>query len=114
MSALSALRIKAAEKYPAYSLDLENGTIVTLKSIMDLDDAALDTFSESQKRLTSLEDSDDLTELRTEFVDVLALVSDNPAAVQAALMHETLGVITVVFQEYTESLNAASKSAGTE
>lgn len=113
MPAISALRNKSAEKYPAYPLDFENGDTVTLKSIMDLDDAALKIFSDSQKRLAEVEESDDLALLRSEFVDVLAQVSDNPEAVRRGLAKETLGVITVVFEEYTESLNAGTKSEGT-
>lgn len=114
MSTLSAIRAKAAEKYPAYTLDLENGVTVTLKSIMDLTDYALESFSESQKRLASLEEADDLGLLKAEFVKVLADVSDNPTAVHSILDRETLGIITTIFTEYTESLNDAAKSEGTE
>lgn len=110
MSALSALRAKAAVKYPAYQLDLENGSLVTLKSVMSLDKAALKAFSESQKRLAEVDESEDLEELRQEFITVLAQVSNDPQAVKAGLDNEELGVITVIFEEYTESLNAGTKS----
>lgn len=114
MSAISEIRAKAAEKYPAYTLDLDTGESVTLKSIMELDDKALADFSETQKRLTELETSEDLAGLRTEFVTALAQVSDNPTAVRENLSKETLGVVAVLFEEYTASLNDASKSKGTE
>ena len=115
MTALSALRTKAAEKYKPYELDFEDGQgPAHLKSIMDLTKEELAQFNVSQKRLSSMDESEDLEGLREEFVSALAGVADDKARVAEGLASESLGVLTVIFEEYAGSLAEGSKSAGTE
>jgi hypothetical protein len=116
MSALSALRAKSAEKYPGYELDLEDGQgPVQLKSIMDLDKEEIRLFSASQKRLTASDENDDLEGSRAEFISLLAGVSSDKVRVSNALEAEALGVLMVLFEEYSGSISAdASKSESTE
>lgn len=116
MSALSALRVKSAEKYPGYELDLEDGQgPVQLKSIMDLDKDEITLFSASQKRLTASDENEDLEGSREEFISLLAGVSSDKARVAAALEGEALGVLMVLFDEYRDSISPdASKSPSAE
>lgn len=113
MTSRSELRALAAAKYPDYKLDLEDGQPeVSLKSIMDLDSDELRQFNESQKRLTSSDESDDLLLTREEFISLLAGVSSDKARTAASLEGETLGYLTILFEQYSTSLKAeeATKS----
>lgn len=115
MTALSALRSKAAEKFKPYELDFEDGQApAQLKSIMDLSKEELAQFNASQKRLTAMDESEDLEGLREEFVSALSGVSDDKARVAEGLGSESLGVLTVIFEEYAGSLAEGAKSPGTE
>jgi hypothetical protein len=112
MTALSAFRAKSAEKYQAMPLEFDDGTSVILKSIMDLTKDELKLFNDSQKRLQKSDESDDLEEVRSEFVSALAGVSSDKAATAAALDQESLGVLTQLFEAYASSLSEGAKSPG--
>ena len=110
MSTASAIRAKAAAKYPAYPIDFEDGASIVLRSVMELSDNELKDFTQSSKDLSKADESDDVSELKTQFVETLAKVSDNPKMAASKLSGESLGFLTVVFTEYAEGLSAGSKS----
>jgi hypothetical protein len=112
MSALSALRTKAADKYPSYDMDLEDGqSPAVLKNIMFLDKEELQLFSASQKRLKDDDENDDLEATRAELISLIAGVSSDKARVAEKLEAEALAVIVLVFEEYAGSLSEdATKS----
>lgn len=111
MTAISELRAKAAAKYPAYSIEFEDGATFSLKSIMELSKPERKEFSTASKRLNGLDEDEDLDGLHSEFVSILASVSNDREAVSARLGNETLGFLSVVFEEYAGSVAAGSKSA---
>lgn len=112
MSALSALRTKAAAKYPSYELDLEDGqSPAILKNIMFLDKDELTLFSASQKRLKEDDENDDLEATRSELISLIAGVSSDKARVAEKLEVEPLAVVVAVFEEYAASASEdATKS----
>lgn len=110
MTALSALRAKAISKYPAYELVLDDETVVQLKSVMVLDDEELVQFTNSQKKLTTLDEADDSAGLKAEFVSLLAGVSSDRARTAEALDREGLGVLALILEEYVGSLSEGTKS----
>lgn len=110
MTALSAIEEKASELYPSYPLEIGDGTTITLKSMMDLDDTELKLFNASQKRLTAMDESEDVEKLKEEFVSILAGVSDDKARLTEILSGKTLGVLTVLFKDYAGALEEGTKS----
>lgn len=110
MTALSQFRSKSTEKYPGTPVTFDDGVTVNLKSIMDLDDKELKDFTESQKRLTALDASDDVAALKHEFVSTLAGLSSDKAKTATELDKEPLGVLTEIFKEYSASAQDAAKS----
>lgn len=111
MTALSQFRNQSAAKYPGTQITFDDGSSVTLKSMMDLNDAELKDFSDSQKRLTALDESDDVSELKGEFVATLAGLSTDKAKTATELDKEPLGVLTEIFKEYSASAQDAAKSS---
>lgn len=110
MTALSALRAKAATKYPSFELELDGGFTVTLKSLMLLDDAELKQFNDSQKKLVAMDEEDDVEASKAVFVDILSGISSDRAATSEALDREPLGVLALLFEEYAAASGDASKS----
>jgi hypothetical protein len=110
MTALSAFRTKAAEKHKAFPLEFENGQAVELKSILMLSELELKQFNDSTKRLSALDDEDDLEELRQEFISTLSGVSSDKAITAEGLAHEPIGVLTVIFEDYAGALSDGAKS----
>lgn len=109
MTAIAELRRKANEKYPSYSIELDEGTVV-LTGIMSLTDAQLKSFTDAQAELTKLDEGTDMAALKAGFVDLFAGVADNPVLARTALSREDLGVLTVILEEYAGALNAGAKS----
>lgn len=110
MTALSQFRNQSASKYPGTPITFNDGTTVTLKSMMDLDDTELKNFSDSQKRLAALDKSEDLFLLKAEFVATLSGLSTDKAKTATELDKEALGVLTEIFKEYSASAQDAAKS----
>lgn len=110
MTALSQFRTQSTEKYPGTPITFDDGVTVNLKSIMDLDDQELKDFTASQKRLTALDASEDVAELKNEFVTTLAGLSSDKAKTAKELDKEALGVLTEIFKEYSASAQDAAKS----
>lgn len=110
MTALSALRQKALDEYPGFPLEFDSGDGVLLKSFMTLDDTELKLFNQSQKRLSSLDEGEDVEALKAEFVNILAGVSTDKAATAKELDKESFGTLALLFKEYASSAQDASKS----
>jgi hypothetical protein len=113
VTALSALREKAAARYPDYILELDEGYQVTLKSVMTLDDEELRFFNTSQKKLAELDQSDDKGEvenLKAEMVNLLSGVSSDRARTAEILNGESIGTLSILFEEYAGSLSEGAKS----
>lgn len=110
MTAFSAIQAKAADLYPSFPIDFEDGTTITLKSMMELDDVELKLFSESQKKLSELDESDDISSMREEFISILCGVSDNKTRLAEILKVQNLGVLTTLFKEYAGALKEGTKS----
>jgi hypothetical protein len=113
MTALAALRAKAAEKYKPYPIEFDDGTSVTLQSILELSKDDLAAFNASSKRLSALEEDQDLDVLREEFISILAGVSSDKALTASKLEAEGLGTLTVIFEDYAGSLSEGTKSEAT-
>lgn len=111
MTALATLRAKAAEKYKPYPIEFEDGTSVFLQSILDLPKDDLSAFNAGSKRLAALDDEEDLNALRDEFISLLSGVSSDKALTASKLDAESLGVLTVIFEEYAGALSEGAKSA---
>lgn len=117
MTAISALRAKAAEKFGGYPVEFDSGKSVRLKSLMELNEAELAAFHKAQTALVSeRKDSEDfavLEEVRREFAACLITVADDKALASKELGKESLGVLMAVFEAYTETVKSASKSEAT-
>jgi hypothetical protein len=110
MTALSAIRKKAREEYPGFELEFDSGQTVTLKSFMDLDDIEFKQFNASQKKLSQLDESEDLENLKEEFVNLLAGVSTDKALTAVELDKESMGTLSILFRDYATSVQDAAKS----
>jgi translation elongation factor EF-1alpha len=108
--AIAALRAKAAEEFPGLDIDLESGETIRLVAVTELSDEQLDRFTDAQNRLSDSDEQEDLKGLRRTFVEVLALVSTNPDRAREVLANESLGVLIVVFREYSKTVSDGSKS----
>lgn len=114
MTALSEFRKKASEKYTPFPLELEDGTALTLKSILQLDKEELRLFNVSSKKLAALDDEEDLEALREEFVSILSGVCSNKQALADALEGESIGTLVTIFEYYAGALSDGAKSKGNE
>lgn len=110
--AYDALLEEAEKKYPAYPVTFPDGTVVRLRSSLDLNDAETAELSAIQEKLNELDESSNVSELREEFVKALVLVSDNPTSAQERFGSAPLKVLVVLFEKYNESLPNAAKSEG--
>jgi len=110
MTALSVLRARALEKYAPYQLELDDGSIVELKSVMVLSDEELKQFTSSQKNLNTFDDEDDSFGVKSEFVSLISGVSSDRARTAEALDRESLGVLTLILEDYVGSLSEGTKS----
>lgn len=119
MTAIAELRKRAADKYPGFPIEFDNGTSTVLKSLLSLSKEELKKFDASQKRLAALEEDktegvEVLEKTRAELVDCLVSVATDKATARKGLAEEGLDLLSVVFEEYSGTANAAAKSAGTE
>lgn len=110
MIALKALRQKALDNYPGFDLELDSGDVVTFRSFMALDDDELKDFNTSQKRLSAMDDAEDIEALKAEFVTILAGVTNDKAKVAKALDKESFGTLSFLFKEYSKTARDAGKS----
>lgn len=112
MIALAALRKKADEQYPGIEMELEDGKSVTFRSVMSLSDTEMDQFTQSHKKLATLDEGDDLVALKQELVSILAGVSTDKALTAKCLDKESFGTLMLIFREYGSTTSDASKSEG--
>lgn len=111
--AYEALLEEAEKEYPAFPVNFPDGTVVRLRSSLDLNDAETAELSEIQEKLNALDESSNVSALREEFVKALVLVSDNPETAKARFGSAPLKVLVVLFKKYNESVPDAAKSEGT-
>ena len=78
---------------------------------MELSKAERKDFTTASKRLNELDEEGDLDVLHGQFVNILANVSDRSEELAVRLENESLGFLSVVFEEYAGSLAAGAKSA---
>lgn len=112
MTALSAYRQTVAKQHPALPLELDNGVVVSIKSLQAMEDDQLDQFNDAQKKLAEVDEAEDHRAVKEAMVDLLAVASDNPAAVRESLRKESFGVLTLIYEDYTKNLADATKSKG--
>lgn len=110
--AYDALLEEAEREYPSYPITFPDGTVVRLRSSLDLNDAETKELDEIQTKLNELDESSNVSALRSEFVKALVLVSDNPDTAQARFGDSPLKVLVVLFKKYSKELNASAKSEG--
>lgn len=111
MTALSKYRQVVTEKYPPTVLEFDDGSSASILSVQSMTDQQFVEFGEAHKTLSESDDSEDYVAIKSSMVELLAISSDNPEAVRTNLGHESLGVLTLIYKDYTESLNDATKSA---
>lgn len=118
MTAISELRKKAAEKFSGFDIEFDNGDKVRLKSLMELTEQELSKFQAFQEDVSKAgeedEEDQDIEAYRSKLVDGLTLVADDKRRARKGLTGESLALLLVVFEEYTEVLNSATKSEGSE
>jgi hypothetical protein len=103
MTAISALRAEAREKYPDFPLDFEDGTVVVLRSSLRLDEEELQAFSDAHKELLERDGNDDYAGLKRQFVEVLSLVATDPDIARSYLAKEDLATLTGVMKAYSNT-----------
>ncbi|MEI5522542.1 phage tail assembly protein [Streptomyces brasiliscabiei] len=98
------LQRQAEDKYPGVPLKLEDGSVVTLKNLLRLNDTA-------QKNATILIDAiktdddgdstaDQLEKQKRVVRDLLLLVCDNPKALKAAVDSWDLALLLIVMEKW--------------
>ncbi len=113
MTAYADLMEMAETEYPSYKVEYPDSVTVTLRAILDLNDEEMAKFQEIQNKLGELDETANMAELRSEFVEILVLVSENEDIARAKLADAPLKFLVVLFKEYTKNLEDAAKSAGT-
>lgn len=114
MTAIAELRKKAAEKFEGYEVDFGSEKLA-LKSMLNLDEKELNTFSAAQAKLSALDDEEtDVEVVRAQFVDCLVTVAADKRKARKLLSGESIAVLMVILEEYGESVSEATKSEGSE
>lgn len=110
MASIAEYKARTEAKHPPFPIELDETTLVTLKSIMLLDKDELSLFNASQKKLAKMDEDEDLENMRSEFVSILAGVSSDKAVLAKALDVLPIGVLTEIFTDYASSLKEGAKS----
>lgn len=110
--AYEALLEEAEREYPAYPITFPDGTVVRLRSSLDLNDEETKELDAIQAKLKELDESSNVSALRDEFIKALVLVADNPETAQARFGNAPLKVLVVLFNKYSAELTASAKSEG--
>lgn len=96
---------RAKQNYPGVDIDFPDGRTLRLQPVFELDDDQLTLFSEAQTKLAeSDENGRDLRELKYRFVDFLSVVSNDPPLARSVFSGESLGTLTEIFKEYSDSV----------
>ena len=110
--AFEALLDEAEETYPSYPVTFPDDVVVRLRSTLDLSDDEITELSEIQDKLTELDESSNLSGLRSEYVRALVLVSDNPMTAQERFSTISLKAVVLLFKKYSEAQDSSAKSEG--
>lgn len=114
MTAIAELRKKAAEKFEGFKVEFESDTVL-LKSLLDLNEKEMASFTAAQKALTELgEEEQDVEVVRSQFVDCLVVVAEDKRKARKLLSGESIALLMVILEEYGASVAEASKSEGAE
>ncbi|WP_405944757.1 phage tail assembly protein [Streptomyces sp. NBC_00932] len=119
---IKALRQEAEDKYPGLPLELDDGTVVTLRNLLRLDDTAqknaqilVQSLQSAKGDTPSLDAPDELERQKRIIRDLFLLVADNPKAMKAELAQDgwDMAMLFIVIERWTEltQLPEASSSA---
>jgi len=115
-TSIKALRDEAEDRYPGLPLTLDDGTTVTLRNILRLDDTA-------QKSVTVLidslrgaegETSDQLEQQKKVTRDLLLLVCDNPKALAAEMETWDLAIYLLAMEKWQAETQLPEASSSAE
>lgn len=113
MTALSAYQAKAELEFPGLRVPIdEDGTEIWFRSAVMLSDEKTALVEDLSDRLNALNDQDDqdLVKQRALFVDFLTTVADDSKLAATVLADLPLGVISLIFQDYSDTVSDATKS----
>ncbi|MER7905374.1 phage tail assembly protein [Streptomyces sp. NPDC095614] len=115
-TSIKALREEAEDRYPGLPLTLDDGTTVTLRNILRLDDAAqknVATLIESL-RGTEGDTSDQLDQQKKVTRDLLLLVCDNPKAMAAEMETWDLALYLLAMEKWQAETQLPEASSSAE
>lgn len=114
-TSIKSLREEAEDRYPGLPLTLEDGTTVTLRNILRLDDNAQRNVAVILESLRETEGdtSDQLERQKKVTRDLLLLVCDNPKAMASELESWDLAIYLLAVEKWQSvtQLPEASSSA---
>lgn len=110
--AYDALLAEAEERYPSFPITFPDGIVVELRSSLDLNDAETEELNTIQTRLTELDETSNVSELRETYLDALALIAKDGAQARIKFTEVPLKAIVLLFEKYNENTPGATKSEG--
>lgn len=91
-------------------LEFDDGTTANIVPVHAMKDDQIEAFETAQTKLVAVDEEDDYVAVKSAMVELLAVCSDSPDAVRKNLAGESLGVLKLIYEDYTGSLTDATKS----